>query len=197
MDIMNNMTVSSSKFTFSIIASSCIINYGGTGVLTQDSFAAVPTFTAVHNSSTTTEITFSEGTNGTLVLANWKVNGSVVTGITNGTATSAGFAATHYGGSAVGVLNMTTTAAGGSTIVPGANIIMLTHATLDTPQNGTAASTMVYYVSGNLGAWQAKHHSAGESGCRWNKILGCRITLYHMQFLQTLRGPSLHTSTHV
>ena len=126
MDIMNNMAVSSSKITFSIIAITALL-IGGSAYLNQEAFAAdgeasqVPTFIAVHNSTTTTEIIFitqnvqdvnldgtpvanaqrTGGVNGTAQLADWKVNGVVVTGITNGTA-YAGTAAS-YGGTAVGV----------------------------------------------------------------------------------------------
>ncbi|MDC0605052.1 hypothetical protein OAO63_00180 [Nitrosopumilus sp.] len=182
------MTVSSSKFTFSLIAVAALM-ITGAGVLTQESFAAVPTFTAVHNSSTTTEITFSEGTNGTLVLANWKVNGAAPTAITNGTATGAAFKAAHYGGSAVGVLNMTTTAVGGSTIIPGANVIMLTHASLDTADNGTAASTMVYYISGNLGAGKVKTATV-EQVADGTKYLAADHTLPYAVSANT-KGPTL------
>ena len=60
MDIMNNMKVSSSKFTFSLIAITALLVLG-TGMGMQQTFAAAPTFVAIHNSTTTTEIIFSEG----------------------------------------------------------------------------------------------------------------------------------------
>ena len=193
MDIMNNMTVSSSKFAFSLIAVAALM-ITGAGVLTQESFAAVPTFTAVHNSSTTTEITFSEGTNGTLVLANWKVNGAAPTAITNGTAVHANFLAAHYGGSAVGVLNDTRTVPNGGTVtVPGANVIMLTHASLDSGQNGTAASTMVYYISGNLG--EGHNKSLANQVADGQKYLAADHTLPYAVSANT-KGPT-HIQVHM
>ena len=193
MDIMNNMTVSSSKFAFSLIAVAALM-ITGAGVLTQESFAAVPTFTAVHNSSTTTEITFSEGTNGTLVLANWKVNGAAPTAITNGTAVHANFLAAHYGGSAVGVLNDTRTVPNGGTVtIPGANVIMLTHASLDTADNGTAASTMVYYISGNLG--EGHNKSAANQVADGTKYLAADHTLPYAVSANT-KGPT-HIQVHM
>ena len=121
MDIMNNMTVSSSKFTFSIIAIAALL-IGGSAYLNQEANAAVPTFVAIHNSTTTTEIVFlgnALGVNGSGQLADWKVNSAFVTGITNGTA-YAGTAAS-YGGTAVAVFNRTTN-------------IMLTHADIGTSE---------------------------------------------------------------
>ena len=152
MDIMNNMTVSSSKFTFSIIAIAALF-IGGSAYLNQEAFgeidgeaSQVPTFIAVHNSTTTTEIIFQTqniqhlnadgtpvanaqrtgGVNGTAQLADWKVNGVVVTGITNGTAYTG--TAASYGGTAVGVFNKT-------------SVIMLTHADI-----GNTAETTVQYL---------------------------------------------------
>ena len=193
MDIMNNMTVSSSKFAFSLIAVAALM-ITGAGVLTQESFAAAPTFTAVHNSSTTTEITFSEGTNGTLVLANWKVNGAAPTAITNGTAVHANFLAAHYGGSAVGVLNDARTVPNGGTVtIPGANVIMLTHASLDTADNGTAASTMVYYISGNLG--EGHNKSLANQVADGQKYLAADHTLPYAVSANT-KGPT-HIQVHM
>ena len=93
MDIMNIMKVSSSKFTLmSLIAA--VVVAGGTGMVFQDAHAAAITFTANHNSTTTTEIIFSEPVNGTLRLNDFVISptGDVRTGnltisaITNGTA---------------------------------------------------------------------------------------------------------------
>ena len=53
MDIMNNMNVSSSKFTISMISLIALV-IGGSAYLNQEAEAAVPTFIAVHNSTTTT-----------------------------------------------------------------------------------------------------------------------------------------------
>jgi len=70
---MNNMTVSTSKLTFSLIAITALL-ISGTGFMVQDAYAAAPTFTAYHNSTTTTQLVFDQVVNGTIVLADWKFN---------------------------------------------------------------------------------------------------------------------------
>ena len=108
MDIMNIMKVSSSKFTFTLIAVAALF-VSGAGIMVQDAFAGVPTFTAITNSTTTTEVTFSEATNGTLLLSTWLVDGVEVTAATNGTNPSAANKL-HAGGSETfGFLNNTIT----------------------------------------------------------------------------------------
>ena len=138
MDIMNNMTVSSSKFTFSLIAISRIIHWRCWMLLLRNANAAVPTFVAVHNSSTTTtEVTFSEGTNGTLEfnttgeLTEFKPQLQLqMVQLLEKTL----YGDAQYGGSAVGVSKYDykncSVMEELSTIIPGANIIMLTHASL-------------------------------------------------------------------
>ena len=74
MDIMNNMNVSSSKFRFSLLAITALLVIG-TGMGANQAFAAAPTFVAIHNSTTTTEIIFSEGVNGTARFIDWHING--------------------------------------------------------------------------------------------------------------------------
>ena len=88
MDIMNNMTVSSSKFRFSLIVLSVLL-VAGTGMGVNQALGAAPTFIAIHNSTTTTEIVFSEGVNGTKRFVDWTINSINATAITNGTAPSA------------------------------------------------------------------------------------------------------------
>jgi hypothetical protein len=119
------MKVSSSKFTFSLLAAALFL--GGSGLLVSDSFAAAPTFTAITNSSTTTEVKFSEATNGTLMLSTWFVDGVVVTGATNGTTPSAANIL-HNGANSLGSLNDTT-------------FILLTHAAVD---NSGSTPTVQY-----------------------------------------------------
>ena len=72
MDIMNIMKVSSSKFTFSLIAVAALMLVGS-GSLVQDAFAADPEFTAYHFNRTTTVVEFSEAVNGTKVLLDWTI----------------------------------------------------------------------------------------------------------------------------
>jgi hypothetical protein len=75
MDIMNNMTVSRSKLTFSLIAISALL-ISGSGFMIQDAYAAAgiePTFTAYHNTTTQTDITFTGFVNGTLDIADWRI----------------------------------------------------------------------------------------------------------------------------
>jgi len=71
MDIMNNMTVSTSKLTFSLIAVATLL-IAGSAFTNQEAFGAV-TFTAYHNTTTQTDIVFNEGINGTLSLLDWRI----------------------------------------------------------------------------------------------------------------------------
>jgi len=76
MDIMNNMTVSTSKLTFSLIAISALL-ISGSAFTNQEAFAfgegVEPTFTAFHNTTTQTDITFTGFVNGTLDIADWRI----------------------------------------------------------------------------------------------------------------------------
>jgi len=83
MDIMNIMQVSSFNFRFSLIAIAALFVVGS-GYMAQDAYGAL-TFTAIHNTTTQTDITFSHAVNGTLVLADWRIT---VDGTSNGTGTS-------------------------------------------------------------------------------------------------------------
>ena len=72
MDIMNIMKVSSSKFTFSLIAFAALL-VSGSGLVIQDSYAAIdaPEFTCIHINTTATHCTFDQSVNGTLALLDW------------------------------------------------------------------------------------------------------------------------------
>ena len=73
MDIMNNMTVSTSKLTFSLIAISALL-VSGSGFMIQDAYGAnAPSFTATHLNTTTTLITFDQNVNGTLNKLDWTI----------------------------------------------------------------------------------------------------------------------------
>ena len=74
MDIMNIMKVSSSKFTFSLIAFAALL-VSGSGLVIQDSFAAIdaPEFTAIHLNTTATLVTFDQSVNGTLAILDWTI----------------------------------------------------------------------------------------------------------------------------
>jgi hypothetical protein len=77
MDIMNNMTVSTSKFTFSLIAIAALL-ISGSGFLVQDAYAFgkasdAPEFTASHINQTATKITFDNPVNGTLRVLDWAI----------------------------------------------------------------------------------------------------------------------------
>ena len=71
MDIMNSMNVSSSKFTISLLITLvALVSWWYLLIWNSRSrcYAAVPTFIAIHNSTTTTEIIFKGnalGVNGT------------------------------------------------------------------------------------------------------------------------------------
>jgi hypothetical protein len=73
MDIMNNMTVSTSKLTFSLIAIAALL-VSGSAFLDQDAYAGdAPEFTAIHLNTTATHITFDRAVNGTLTIADWGI----------------------------------------------------------------------------------------------------------------------------
>jgi hypothetical protein len=73
MDIMNNMTVSTSKLTFSLIAISALL-VSGSGFMIQDAYGAnAPSFTATHLNTTATLITFDQNVNGTLNKLDWTI----------------------------------------------------------------------------------------------------------------------------
>ena len=87
MDIMNIMKVSSSKFTFSLIAFAALL-VSGSGLMIQDAYAAIdaPEFTCIHINTTATHCTFDQAVNGTLAIADWGLRDIQ----TNSTAYSAG-----------------------------------------------------------------------------------------------------------
>ena len=73
MDIMNIMKVSSSKFTFSLIAFAALL-VSGSGLMIQDAYAGdAPEFTAIHLNTTATHITFDRAVNGTLTTGDWGI----------------------------------------------------------------------------------------------------------------------------
>jgi len=87
MDIMNIMKVSSSKFTFSLIAFAALL-VSGSALVLQDTYAAIdaPEFTAKHINTTATLITFDQDVNGTLAVLDWSIKTSSVA-VAGGTAT--------------------------------------------------------------------------------------------------------------
>jgi len=77
MDIMNNMTVSTSKLTFTLIAISALL-ISGSGLVLQDAYALgkvsdAPEFTAIHINTTATKLTFDNPVNGTLRILDWTI----------------------------------------------------------------------------------------------------------------------------
>jgi len=74
---MNIMKVSSSKFTLLTLIAAVALA-GASGMIFQDAHAAAITFTANHNSTTTTEIVFSEPVNGTLRLNDFVISPTVI-----------------------------------------------------------------------------------------------------------------------
>jgi hypothetical protein len=81
-----------SKFKITIFFLATLL-VTGSAFTNQDAFAAV-TFTAYHNTTTQTDITFSEAVNGTLIIADWRItldgtsnrpftDAITITGITN------------------------------------------------------------------------------------------------------------------
>ena len=167
MDIMNNMNVSSSKFRFSLLAITALLVIG-TGMGANQAFAAAPTFVAIHNSTTTTEIIFSEGVNGTARFIDWHINGVNATAITNGTAPSAkqlaSSAAVMGGNNAVGsgeetfgFFNRTLN-------------IMLTHHTLN------SGDTLVVNYTGN------NKNTAGDGNLRSSPLIAANDSFDAMAY---------------
>ena len=75
--IMNIMKVSSSKFTFSLIAFAALL-VSGSGLMIQDTYAAIdaPEFTCNHINTTATHCTFDQSVNGTLAILDWTLKAS-------------------------------------------------------------------------------------------------------------------------
>jgi hypothetical protein len=111
---------------------------GGLGFVVEDAFGAATTFVAIHNSTTQTEIIFSQPINGTLNNQNWYVGLVMATHASNGTVPAGGAAGgNNYATTTDGFLNNT-------------QRIVLTHAAL----NGTgqdAIADVRYIISGSLG----------------------------------------------
>jgi len=78
MGIMNNMTVSTSKLTFSLIAISALL-ISGSGFIFEDAFATknpifdAPEFNATHINTTATLVSFNIPVNGTIAIADWGI----------------------------------------------------------------------------------------------------------------------------
>ena len=73
MDIMNNMTVSTSKLTFSLIAISALLLSASGFALQEASAFDAPEFTCNHINTTATHCTFDMSVNGTLAVADWGI----------------------------------------------------------------------------------------------------------------------------
>ena len=74
MDIMNIMKVSSSKFTFSLIAFAALL-VSGSGLMINDAYGFdAPEFTCNHINTTATHCTFDIAVNGTLRVADWGID---------------------------------------------------------------------------------------------------------------------------
>jgi len=73
MDIMNNMTVSTSKLTFTLIAIAALF-VSGSGFMVQEASAEnAPEFAAYHINTTATHIQFDRAVNGTLAIHDWAI----------------------------------------------------------------------------------------------------------------------------
>jgi hypothetical protein len=88
MDIMNIMKVSSSKFTFSLIAFAALL-VSGSAFVAQDAYGVfdAPEFTCVHINTTATHCTFDQDVNGTLAMADWGVRGIITDPLSGGSFT--------------------------------------------------------------------------------------------------------------
>jgi hypothetical protein len=156
MDIMNNMTVSTSKLTFSLIAISALL-ISGSGFILQDAYAAdAPEFTALHINETATKITFDQNVNGTLRVLDWSIrmnstalavgdnltnvigsDGTVIsiTNIVNGTTSGVSIGDAHaftaYSDTSTAA-NNAQSGAGGFGLINNSKIIVLIHDAIDT-----------------------------------------------------------------
>jgi len=130
MDIMNIMKVSSSKFTFSLIAFAALL-VSGSGLMIQDADAVItaPEFSCNHINTTATHCTFDKAVNGTLAILDWTLKASstpvggdsltdiTITNIANSTNTGIGLTAPSAGDIAA------TTTGAGVTLVSGLGYI--------------------------------------------------------------------------
>jgi hypothetical protein len=142
----------------------------------NQAFAAAPTFIAIHNSTTTTEIIFSEGVNGTARFIDWTVNGVNATAITNGTAPSA----KQLASSAATIVPSGNNAVGSGEETFGffnrTLNIMITHHTLN------SGDTMVVNYTGN------NKNTAGDGNLRSSILLAANDNFDFMSYI---------TGTHV
>ncbi len=124
MDIMNIMKVSSSKFTFSLIAFAALL-ISGSGLMINDAYGApgfhAPEFTCNHINTTATHCTFDQAVNGTLAIADWGIR--ILNTATDGDIT--------YDVAISNIANSTSTGIG--TTVPSA--MAKVHSSLTTPAN--------------------------------------------------------------
>jgi hypothetical protein len=191
MDIMNNMTVSTSKLTFSLIAISALL-ISGSGFVLQDASAFnAPEFTAKHLNTTATQITFNMSVNGTLALLDWGITilptataGDVTydvipTGISNATSAGIGQTAASAGDIAVSSVHASVVGVG---FLNGTDLVLI-H-----PAIPTDATYYINYtnnaltpnpaIAGGTGAFHVSQAAASDcpaarcsEGSTTNKIL--------------------------
>jgi hypothetical protein len=148
MDIMNNMTVSTSKLTFSLIAIATLL-ISGSGFMVQEVSAAdAPEFTARHINTTATILDFDQKINGTLRVLDFSLKASsvavagspltevTINNITNGTTSGlrieeGGYVVPSYSDTATAA-NKAALGAGTSGFINNSKVIVLIHDTIDT-----------------------------------------------------------------
>ena len=188
MDIMNNMTVSTSKLTFTLIAIA-VLFVSGSGLMIQEASAAnAPEFTAYHINTTATHIQFDRSVNGTLAVHDWAIkltstqvaSGSAtditITNVANSTSVGIGLTVPSTGDKAVS--NVPTGITGGLGFINGTDIVLI-HSAIPSDAtyfvnytNNHNTATAGAAIAGGFGAIHANDGgNTGGEGALTNKIL--------------------------
>jgi hypothetical protein len=184
MDIMNNMTVSTSKLTFSLIAISALL-LSGSAFTNQEAFALnAPEFAAYHINTTATHIQFDRAVNGTLAIHDWAISVTSVAVATSAggnqasefaisnvaNSTSLGIGQTAPSVKDKALSNLPTGITGGLGFINGTDIVII-HAAIPSDAtyfvnytNNHLTTTAGASISGGFGAIHASETFGGSTG---------------------------------
>jgi len=185
MDIMNIMKVSSSKFTFTLIAIAALF-VGGSGLVAQDAFGAVfdaPEFTCNHINTTATHCTFDMKVNGTLRVADWGIDvdgartaGDItydytISNIANSSSTGIGLTAPSTGDKRVS--NLPTGITDGLGFINGTDIVFI-HTAIPSDAayyinytNNPSTTAAKATIGNGVGAIHTAQLAVGDCGVGW------------------------------
>jgi hypothetical protein len=194
MDIMNIMKVSSSKFTFTLIAIAALF-VGGLGFLAQDVYAGngggtdigfdAPEFTCNHINTTATHCTFDQPVNGTLAVADWGIRtlttataGDItydyaISNIANASSTGVGLTAPSAGDIAISTLSTSPNEVAGLGFLNGTHFVLIhaaipSYATYYINYTNNPSATGNQTTAGGSGAF----HSSGQIASAEHKLGG-------------------------